>query len=516
MEILASGARVEGSTSRWTEALSRQPAVLVAAVIALGAALRFACLSQNSIWADEAYVAWLTRFGWRDLLSIVRASDAHPPLYYLLVKAWVGVAGTGEVALRVPSACASTLSIPLTYALMRRLFPAPAGLLAALLVSVSPLEVMAGQEARMYPLLGVLTLASTLALLLSIETGKARWRIGYAALGTLMLYTHYLGALVLIAHGCWVAVYERPRIAGWAAGLAVIGLLFSPWLPSCWHQITHVHGYAAYRETATYLDPGDLLGLFAFGGSLFGMSSYFFPGSVGLGRQLIATLPFIAVPAAAFLAARRDARGLMLLGLPLLVTLGLMFAVTLVRPMFYPRWFSYLLPFYAAFLALGIVELAARGRSYHRAVAATLTIGLLLYSVPVLQHYYTDPAFRPYRWRAAAALVEKYARPEDFFLFSNAAAERSLSYYYRQPHPSLTVDVMGDARSTGRPLPLTPDQATELSLRYPHVWLVTTLPFKAPMAEDLRQALGGAFRVVGGRDFAGVWVHLLEAKSSRR
>src|SRR5207302_838876 len=115
-----------------------------------------------------------------------------------------------------------------TYALARRVASDPVSLLSAILVAVSPFQIMAGQEARMYPLLGALVLAATLALTEAVARGGAvRWLI-YAALVTLTAGTDYLGLLVLAAHGVWIACCERRFLGRWLAAAGAGGAAHRP------------------------------------------------------------------------------------------------------------------------------------------------------------------------------------------------------------------------------------------------------------------------------------------------
>ena len=149
----------------------RAPGAALAGIITVTAVLRFSLLGQNSLWFDEAWMAWIGQQRWQDIVPLLRAGDAHPPLSYFLMKAWIGIAGDGEAALRFLSACCGVLSVALTYALARRISTERVSLLSALVIGVSPFAVMAGQEVRMYALLGTLALASTLALVASVVTG---------------------------------------------------------------------------------------------------------------------------------------------------------------------------------------------------------------------------------------------------------------------------------------------------------------------------------------------------------
>jgi len=90
------------------------------------------------------------------------AADIPPPLSYLLLHAWIQLFGDDEPVVRSLSVLFGVLAVPLIYGvawqlLRRRL----AGLLAALLLAVSPLHIWYGQETRMYALLTFLCLLSS-------------------------------------------------------------------------------------------------------------------------------------------------------------------------------------------------------------------------------------------------------------------------------------------------------------------------------------------------------------------
>jgi len=489
------------------------PTVILAGILAVGAVLRFAMLGAPSFSYDEIVVVTMARARWHDLLPMLQAGEFHPPLYYLVMKVWAGIAGVGETAFRFPSACFGLASVGLTYALTRRVASEPVSLLGALFVAVSPFHIMVSQEARMYALLGMLVLASTLALTASAERGGVgRWA-GYAVASALMLSTQYIGALVLLAHGIWVATCARGRIAPWIAAMAAAAVLYAPWIPSLRAQAFHLHGtLQSLGSAVTARDPGDLLGLIAFGGSLFGMANYLFPGTLGPAGQCAVLLPFLVILWRGTAALASDRRRLALLGLPPVVAVAVTFALALANRYYYPRWLSFLIPFYAAFLAAGIFEIAERIHGWRDRVAAVLTVGVLLYSVPVLARLYSDPGFNHFQWRAAASLVEHQGTPGDFFLYVNNATRSAFTYYYRDPRPSMTLtaaDLLpgGDADHAFTDL-----RARALAQQHPRVWLIVSIPFTRTMQAQLFPALDRAFRVAGSRQYTGTGVYLLEAK----
>ena len=127
---------------------------LLLAITALGAALRFHHIGSEALWLDEAFSIWMAQQPLAQMLQWAVRIDQHPPLYYALLHAWLGL-GDGAGTVRALSALCGTLNIPIIFLLGRRLAGLRAGLLAALLLAVSPFHVHFAQEARMYALLAL-------------------------------------------------------------------------------------------------------------------------------------------------------------------------------------------------------------------------------------------------------------------------------------------------------------------------------------------------------------------------
>jgi hypothetical protein len=396
----------------------------------------------------------------------------------------------------------------LTYVVVRRVSTEAVGLLSALLVAISPFQIMAAQEARMYPLLGALGLAATAALLGGVERGgMRRWAV-YVIAAAAMVYTHYFGLLVLLAHGIWVGCWERRHLGTWMAGVAIVAALYAPWVPALAAQVSTTHSFAWYHNRAPFMSLGDLVGLAAFGGSLFGMAGYFFTGTLGPVEQGIVLLPFLVLLWRGVVGFASNRRALGLLALPPGVTIGVMGLLSFATPMFVPRWFSFLGPFFAAVLARGVYDVVEHLDLRRDRVAAFLVAALLLYQLPVLDRYYLDPGVRPFQWRAAARLVRGLVKPGDAFVYVGSQAALPFRYYFRDPYPS--VELTSTTRFT-----LTDAQVRDLAAQHPRVWLVATIPFAAETRDPLLEGLGRAYHVVGLRDFSGAIVYLLSGRSAQ-
>jgi len=187
----------------------------IAAVTLLAALLRLPTLGTQSFWLDEAYTERLVRMSFGGLLHGIRATESTPPLYYVLAWAWVRVFGRGEVGLRSLSALAGIALVPVAGLAARRLAGARAGIIAGLLLAVSPLMVWFSQEARAYSLAALLATLSVLCLVGYAQAGgtrrAVRWLAGWALASALGLATHYFAAFIVAPEVAWLLWLARPR-----------------------------------------------------------------------------------------------------------------------------------------------------------------------------------------------------------------------------------------------------------------------------------------------------------------
>lgn len=205
--------------------------------------------------------------GWDDSLNALAQNAEHTPLYYLCARLAMTVFGSSVTVTRAVAAFFSLLCLPAIYALCQQLWayshlaqtppnnlsatdlPSPSprpgqafvgatviGSLAAILLAVSPLQILYAQEARQYSLYGLMSLISSTALLRSLQRHKTEskglfgiwWP--YAVSASLLLYSHLIGALVLFTQGIYTLVTQRRAWRGQAlsVGAALVSLL--PWV----------------------------------------------------------------------------------------------------------------------------------------------------------------------------------------------------------------------------------------------------------------------------------------------
>src|SRR3972149_5511149 len=227
----------------WARVSAARVPFAVAAVLLVGAGVRFWGLGTKSLWFDETYSVFIARQALVDIPRMLQTYDTHPPLHYVLLHVWMALFGSGEASIRIPSVLASVGAILLTFFLGRRLAGDRVGLLAAALLAVSPFQVTSAQEARMYPFLTLFGLGASYALWLALEEGRRR---------------HWT------AHALLLFLAQRGTGRGWPDFRPPFGL----------RALT------------------DMMGMFSFGGGLFGMGTYFRVGALPLEYRAAIILPF--------------------------------------------------------------------------------------------------------------------------------------------------------------------------------------------------------------------------------
>jgi hypothetical protein len=206
------------------------PTAILAAIFVAGATLRFATLSTQSFWLDEAIAINSARLDIGGMIESLARTEGNPPFYFLLLDGWMRVFGDSEAAVRSLSALAGTATILVAFEIGRRLATARIGLVAAALVAFNPLLVWFSQEARPYALLVLLSGLSFLFFAEALERPSRCRLAGWAVASGLAFATHYFAGLLILPEAVWLVHKLRPRrpalIA--VAGFALVPLALVP------------------------------------------------------------------------------------------------------------------------------------------------------------------------------------------------------------------------------------------------------------------------------------------------
>jgi uncharacterized membrane protein len=228
-------------TSRW-DSIHVALAILV---IGIGVFLRWAFLQHQSLWSDEGYTLWVSRFSPADIWRSLE-NDASPPLYYVLLHYWDLLFGIDWM--RGLSAFVGTLSIPLFYLLARKILVDKSAVVVAMaLYAVSFFQIWYSNEARSYELFGFLSLATVYLLICRLERPSVLNACTLVLWITASLYAHnmtlfYFPGLMLLWFIYPAQMEIRKRFTdGLLIGFAVLAL-YIPWILKLRQQAKEIQG----------------------------------------------------------------------------------------------------------------------------------------------------------------------------------------------------------------------------------------------------------------------------------
>ena len=364
----------------------------------------------QSFWRDEAF-SWAMAVRGVEAIPLT-ARDFNPPLYYLLLAAWMSVAGTSELALRSLSLLFFVATVWVAWRYLRDCLDVPhsrAGVYI-LLIGVNPFLLYYAVEARMYSMLAFFAAAS-------FYTFQTRRTALYVVSTVAGLYTHYFMVFVplvqlvpmLVESQPWTALRRRIVV------IAIPLVLFAPWLltslsmrtevafwadPPGWrfgiHVLTSI--FTGHDPTYGFLDRTErwlfVLGLVP--AALLGLRALHPTDSTRFGSILTIAL-----------------WGL----LPPLVV----FAISMVKPVFVPR--------YLIFCTLGLLLFFVAGLERVRPMVRTVVVAVLF---ALSLGYQVAQAHRHTKgdYRGTITAIERQAQADDVLYVSNQLDFFPALYYF--------------------------------------------------------------------------------------
>jgi len=413
-----------------TATASRREWTIFGAIFAAAALWRLLGLGDESLWTDEIAAVLVCRRPLLEVLLTIGVQDVNPPLFYLLAHAWLLV-GDAEWWLRLLPATAGLAMVALTWRLGRRLGGATIGLVAAALVTFSPLAIYLSREFRYHTLVAVFALGALLAWRRLLETPTRAARLWLLACVLGGLYTHYFFLLVpLVLIAWWLLTPAKPPLLTVMQPLAGALLLFLPWL-----AVIAVQAMRASYRFRPLLPPAemafDLLGYYTIGHAD-GGPPYAPTGWARL-WYLTVLAPFFAL-AVAGLAAWKDKPGARLAVAGFLLPTALVFLAALALPVYGHRYLLPFLPLLMLWFAFGAQHLSALWRPLG---AIVLIAALLLMNGASLAQR-NDPRFAREDWRGLTDMLQTAIADDDLLLAYNDSQVGPLKYYW--------------AKQTGAPL----------------------------------------------------------------
>jgi mannosyltransferase len=414
-------------------------------------------ITAPSFWRDEAATLAAVKRPFGDLIRMLGNVDAVHGLYYLFAWVIARAFGTGELALRLPSALAMAVAAGFVAAIGRRLVSPLAGLAAGLVFAIIPMVTVYGQTARSYAMVTAMAAVASYLLIRVLHAApgtRRRWWLGYDAALIVLGYLNIFALLLIPAHGvtialrCWrpPAGEARRRLAlSWLAAAAAAAALTSPVLYLAWRQ----RGQVSWLKVPDWADGvNQLVGPIKMTIALavvvaagLGVSAY--AGSAWLrakwpiGRDDGGHAGRAGLP-------QRWPAGLIQLSVPWLVLPpALLLTGSLLTPLYTFRYILFCIP---AVALLGGIALAALGR-----IAGALGLVVVLVLGLHAQGHARSPHGHKDNIRLADEIIARNARRGTAVLYTNANAQTfPAAYPYgfnklrdialaRQPIPSATL-----------------------------------------------------------------------------
>ncbi|MGJ3238965.1 MAG: glycosyltransferase family 39 protein [Anaerolineae bacterium] len=440
---------------------------LLVVLVWLGFGLRLYKLDAVALRGDEAFSA--QRWAGEPLsvsLTTISALEPHPPLTYILFRAWGVIFGIGSAfALRLLPVLFNVLGIVAIYALAQRLLHQPQiALLAGLLWSIHPFEIWHAQDFRNYGIwagLNVMTLWFALRVI-----QRRHWRdwVLYSVMLLVTCLIFYnelitvgvLGLYVLIAHWRdWRFTLRWSLLNG-----GIIALTFSAFVIFQGDLISG-GGYAGttgafqlaqiWQRFVPVLQFGDTLSL------------TLQDGTTTVWWALISPLTLAMIIYTGYVYRQRSLLLILLAILPMIV----LALVSTVLNIFRPRYIMQAVPAYLIITSATIYALAHQ--RHLRSLVLVLLVVWGSLNVISLNNHYHQPAYQKAPdWRALIAYLNAHTQADDLIIQTSVDASFGLYYDLANvPAPQTALPT-----NFTQPIPDILAEMAQIDQQFERVWIV--------------------------------------------
>ena len=462
---------IAGQASAWLrdQPAARVTVALFGAVCLVGFVARFYGIDNMPFWLDEVTTVNRSNLPFWSMVTDSLANH-HLPSYFAIA-AIFGHYGTNEFVLRLPSAFFGAASCGVLFLIGRTLGGWRAGLVAGLLLALSPLQVQYGQEARSYTFVILMMAIGFLGLVELARDPRGAslpFRSPDARLAPWVIYTlGTVGALnVLSTAFFWfisanlaaVAILmdrtiDRGRfLKRWLVAQAIVLLFSLPWFGA-------MDVFTGGEMTnATNWVPGITLHSFlSVLGSLYLMrvsrliNFHLFPSAIPGFGALVIVLAILGLTrlrswrkegVSSEPGQARSRTLLLALGIIAIVPPLIILLISIVKPLWMPRYLLWSSVPFLVFVGLGINQLPRRWQN----LAAAAVVVLATFNLAPYYRAETKP-----RWDLAATNLVKLMQPGDIVLVPDGLPVYMMNFFLSRhgqviPASNWTIDIFQAAK----------------------------------------------------------------------
>jgi mannosyltransferase len=437
--------------------------------------LRAPHLSAQSLWRDEVDVLRLANQPVVQLVRDMTKVQHNGPLYYLLVRGWLRLVGQSEFGLRYLALSFGMVAVPLVYRVGRRLVGGQAGLLATVVVTISPYLVWYSQDGKMYAMVAALSLLAVWCQLEALATGWPGWWVGFVVAASLSLYTHILSALMLPVYMVAFALDWPHSRRQWRRGCVALGLLTLPYVPlAAWQLPLVLNSYDTGHPFYPLHQMLSLLfNLYSRGTAMVGgwpvVAAFLFAMFAGIFFSTQHTYPQRQaqrglLPGSYFLSKVAGIRARLFLLVWLFLPMALIYLISLRAPVFEPRYLIFAAPAFYLLVAVGLVNLAKLSQP----AAGVSLVVILSFSLLGVWVQASTPIKSDFR--AAAGYVQAHHQDGTPIMFQMPYVEYTFDYYYGRDYVALEGPWTNDGKAETQ----VADGLTKQLQGYSDIWLVAS------------------------------------------
>lgn len=363
----------------------------------------------QSLWRDEAFSVLMAEHTFLDIIRLT-IGDFTPPLYYFLLKIWIGIFGRTEIAVRMLSFIFHIGTVYVGYVFTRdllRIKLKQAPFIAAFLLAINPMLLYFAFEARTFSLVTFLVLLSFYFFV------KKNWR-WHLIVSSFVLYSHPYSVFALMAQGVYSLFFDKKLLNRFVKQTFLLILIYSPWLVAIFFQVMNSGEMWYYSVDAQLVKA--LLGSMYLG----------YEGNTSSFWKLCSVLSLMIVGIVFYGLRNKENRSLVLLFLltlflPLISVVGFSF----IRPIFTPRYLIYTTVFEVFLILLGLLTIPNKViRNSLIMATVLLTMGFTIWYVP----YHRKDDFQ----KTFEGINRKY-KPGDTILVENVLPFFEAKYYAINP-----------------------------------------------------------------------------------
>ncbi len=394
-------------------------------ILLLSLVLRVVNLNQ-SLWLDEAIsINSIKSLSFKSIIFNFSPNDFHPPLFYLILRAWTFVFGTSEISLRLPSVILGIATVYIIYLIGKKLYDQKTGLIAATLLATAPLHIYYSQEARMYMLAAFLTSLSVYFFINLLDKDTLMNWVGFIISTILMLYSDYMPYLIIPIYLIYIFICRKKlskhTLISFLPAFLLIFIFITPWFLILPSQLkVGLSASAASPAWSKVVGSSQIKDL--------GLTFVKFTiGRISNDNNAIYALLF--APVAFYvtllflLSLFRLSIKRFFLWLWLFIPVLSAFLISQFIPVFsYFRFIFILLPFYIIWAsAINTVNIQKLVRTL---LFLALAINLISTAI-----YFSNPKFQRENWKEATAYVGKAPVKDSIVLFESESSMAPFDYY---------------------------------------------------------------------------------------